>query len=132
MNPFAAIDWPTIVAFVVVEALFVLLAAPWLIQRRNESRAVALFKTKLLPLLPAAPVVPSAADVAAAVRQAVLDVLPAAPSPEDHASFRYRKPGMPGSLLEQTSGASPPRGATSFYSLSPLYPARHTGVKCGW
>jgi hypothetical protein len=88
MNPFAAIDWPTILAFVVVEALFVLLAAPWLIQRRNESRAVDLFKSKLLPLLPAAPVVPTAADVAGALRQAVLDVLPAAPSLEEQAAAR--------------------------------------------
>lgn len=88
MNPFAAIDWPTILAFVLVEAAFVLVAAPWLIQRRNEARAVDLFKTKLLPLLPAAPVVPSAQDVAAAVRQTVLDVLPAAPTIEQQVAAR--------------------------------------------
>ena len=93
------IDWPTIIAFVVVEALFVLIAAPLIIQRRNEARAVAVFREHLLPLMPKPPAVPTVAELVEAMPpmpvvptvdelvQAVVSALPA-PSAEEQAAAR--------------------------------------------
>lgn len=91
------IDWPTILAFVAVEALFVLIAAPVLIQRRNEARAVAVFREKLLPLMPKAPTAAELAaampplpvgDVVQAVRAELEAAVPKAPSAEEQAAAR--------------------------------------------
>lgn len=49
LDPLSTIDWPTIVAFVIIEVGIVLMLAPLVIQRRNEARAVHVFETHLLP-----------------------------------------------------------------------------------
>lgn len=49
----AAVDWPTIVAFILAEVAVVLGLAPRFIQARNEARAVAVFRGHLLPILTA-------------------------------------------------------------------------------
>lgn len=85
LNPLATIDWPTVVAFVLIEIAIVLLLAPLVIQRKNEERAVVVFKEKLLPLLPTPP---STDELVARVRQAVADLLPTPPSTEQQALAR--------------------------------------------
>lgn len=92
------IDWNDVLAFAAAEVVIVLCLAPFFIQRKNEARAVTVFREKLLPLLPRAPTVdelvqavraelpkpPTVEELAAAVRAQL------APSPEEQEAARQQ------------------------------------------
>lgn len=87
MNPFAAIDWPNVLAFLIIEVVTVLCLAPLIIQRRNEDRAVAVFEERLLPLMPKPP-------SAEAIGQAVQAALPSTPLVDVGAAIREALAGL--------------------------------------